>query len=498
LNDHVVVLDEPLLEFRYGQYVEDPHDGLGLFGPYGVDVSVHPKSIALGVIGTPEGIEKFLTWCNVAQGPILSPAHANPYLWPAFPGFEAAFQSTLSTEAPRLSELRPEDLTAACEELDPNRRAFEVVELYLSRIALTEKREEPFGALVCVVPDLVWRNCRPESYVPGGSGCRISKSERDLRAAGQMDFFDAYDPEIYRYSVDFRRQIKARAMRFRVPIQIVRDSTLSFGDTLRGGRLSPPSDVAWNLSTTLYYKAGGKPWRLASARSGVCYIGIAFRRTDPSIGSPSACCAAQMFLDSGDGIVFLGQYGPWYSPARKQFHLAPEAAQELLRGVLKTYEELEGPPLNEIFLHCRSGISTEEFEGFEKGCPAGVKLVGIRVRKEWHGVRMYREGTRPAIRGSFCAPSGRLGYLWASGFTARLRTYPGWEVPVPLSIEVQHGDADITQVARDILALTKLNYNACRLGDSEPVTIGFSDSVGEILVSNRSVKERSPKFKFYI
>jgi hypothetical protein len=52
--------------------------------------------------------------------------------------------------------------------------------------------------------------------------------------------------------------------------------------------------------------------------------------------------------------------------------------------------------------------------------------------------------------------------------------------------------------SRDILGLTKLNYNACKLGDSEPVTIGFSDAVGEILVSNPRVTSPKPNFKFYI
>lgn len=102
-------------------------------------------------------------------------------------------------------------------------------------------------------------------------------------------------------------------------------------------------------------KAGGKPWRLANARDGVCYIGTAFRRTETK-DSRSDSCAAQMFLDSGDGIVFMGEYGPWYSPIDKQFHLAPAAAQKLLAGVLKTYNELQGKELKEIFLHSRSEI----------------------------------------------------------------------------------------------------------------------------------------------
>ena len=42
------------------------------------------------------------------------------------------------------------------------------------------------------------------------------------------------------------------------------------------------------------------------------------------------------------------------------------------------------------------------------------------------------------------------------------------------------------------MGLTKLNYNACRLGESKPVT------VGEILITNPTVEERKPNFKFYI
>ena len=71
-------------------------------------------------------------------------------------------------------------------------------------------------------------------------------------------------------------------------------------------------------------------------------------------------------------------------------------------------------------------------------------------------------------------------------------------VPVPLSIDIQHGEADIGQVATDILSLSKLNYNACKLGNLQLVTVGFSEAVGEILHSNPDIKARPPQFKFYI
>ena len=205
-----------------------------------------------------------------------------------------------------------------------------------------------------------------------------------------------------------------------------------------------------------------------------------------------------MFLDTGDGIVFLSDEGPWFSPENRQFHLSGDAAKRLLTGILETYKQLEGQELKEIFLHSRSIISKEEFEGYQKACPRNVKLVGVQVRKERKDLKLYRPGRMPVLRGTFLEWNNTTGYLWATGFKPRIVTYDGWEVPLPLRIEVQHGDASIEQVARDIFGLTKLNYNACKLGDSEPVTILFSDDVGEILVSNPKVHERNPQFKFYI
>ena len=132
-----------------------------------------------------------------------------------------------------------------------------------------------------------------------------------------------------------------------IPVQIIRETTLRIGPPTKDQRrlLTPLPDRAWNLSTALYYKAGAKPWRLAEAREGVCYIGIAFRKGDKE--GASACCAAQMFLDSGDGIVFLGQDAPLYSEKERQFHLSKASAKRLLAGVLQTYAELDGRPLRD-------------------------------------------------------------------------------------------------------------------------------------------------------
>ena len=65
------------------------------------------------------------------------------------------------------------------------------------------------------------------------------------------------------------------------------------------------------------------------------------------------------------------------------------------------------------------------------------------------------------LRGTVWVTGPLTAYLWASGFKPTVLSYDGWEVPAPLRIDVEHGEADIGQVACDILGLTKLNYNTC-------------------------------------
>lgn len=502
----IVLIEEPELEFRYGQRLCDPHSGLALFGPYDVDASSHPRNVSFGVVGTDEGLPLFERFAATVADPVVSQGYGNPeedrkahLLWPPFPGFEAAFHSRWVSTPAWSRTVDGQALLEANEQTDSYRRAFAVASFFLEAIRTASLRDENLGLIVCVVPDKIWQNCRPKSVV---QGVGPAAADRAALRRVQPNFLNQYDPKEYEFSVDFRRQLKARAMEFKVPIQIVLESTLETrtptSDEKPSG-LTVLSDRAWNLLTTAYYKAGGKPWRLSTARNGVCYVGIAFKKTDPSWESRTACCAAQMFLDSGDGVVFRSEFGPWYSPLTKQCHLEPDEATNLLKGVLKAYREQEGPEdLREIFLHSRSTISKIEFDGYKKACPSEVKLVGIRVRQDRDGLRLYRQGKWPIVRGTAWILNGRSAYLWASGFKPAVLSYDGWEVPVPLRIDIEHGEADIHQVAKDILGLTKLNYNACKLGDAAPVTIGFSDTVGEILVSNPTLKNPRPNFKFYI
>ena len=129
----------------------------------------------------------------------------------------------------------------------------------------------------------------------------------------------------------------------------------------------------------------------------VCYIGMAFKLDEKVPGSRTACCAAQMFLDSGDGVVFKGAVGPWYNPRRGEFHLSRYAARELIYMAIQAYEDKVGKPPAELFLHGKVRFDDEEWKGFVEGAGSSTKLVGVRIR-ESRDLKLYRKGDYPGLR----------------------------------------------------------------------------------------------------
>jgi hypothetical protein len=62
-----------------------------------------------------------------------------------------------------------------------------------------------------------------------------------------------------------------------------------------------------------------------------------------------------------------------------------------------------------------------------------------------------------------------------------LKAYPGVYVPRPLEFELAHTDATVSQLATEILALSKLNWNNTQFDGGEPITVRAARRVGDIL-----------------
>lgn len=139
----------------------------------------------------------------------------------AYPGFQAAFAAEWPERHAWKSELDRDHLLSLPINQNPHVRAHDVVSAYCDALSRAKQRDENFHAMVCVIPDEVYENCRPWSKVKAGRKGKVQKLP---------------SPEAMEMSVDFRRQLKGRAMEFGIPIQIVHESTLRLGHLARGIR----------------------------------------------------------------------------------------------------------------------------------------------------------------------------------------------------------------------------------------------------------------------
>jgi hypothetical protein len=507
----LVYIDEPQLQFGYGQTLDYPRDGLFLFGPVeeGPDIEV----VRYGVIGTPAGVEHFKVWSSKINSYIEPPIGMRgiaPYSV-AYPGFEQAFRAKWPKKPHCvISSISPSSIAHALRIDNRYEAVKSTVDLYVKELVAEYARiESPPEFWFVVIPEEIYRLGRANSTVPVKdrvSGSVVISKSRAERLEREPTLFGEEEKQakVFKYSRDFRRQLKARLLQYKIVTQIVRETTLNPDDFVNEHgfpirRVEDAATIAWKLTTAAYYKAGGRPWQLANVRPGVCYVGLVYKSIKDSINPGWACCAAQMFLSNGEGVVFRGALGPWYSPDKKQYHLNKEAAERLLSTVVSEYKRLHsGKSPKELFIHAKSKFTEEEWEGFEAACPLETNMVGIQIRSAGESIKLFRTGNYPVIRGTALKLRENAAYLWTVGYVPRLDSYLGPETPNPIQINIWKGECPLEVVLHDILGLTKINFNSCLFNERLPVTIRFADAVGDVLVAAPIEGNPVLPFKFYI
>lgn len=499
---------EPQLTFGNDQSVVSPKDGLFLFGP--VEKSNGAGTLRIGVVGTSSGIAHFRKWASSIQGFVGGANVDSPQHRP-FPGFTAVFGVDFPTTPIAELPVVDSDIDACLFINDRHEAIYKTVDVFSNPIRqYIDQQEIPIDVWFVIVPERVYVHGRPNSVVP--KELRISSDSlmnktlaRNILKSGSLFEKDEEAAEPYFYEVNFHNQLKARLLegRHRAVVQLIRETTIAPNSFLNAKNepVRKPQDaatVAWNLCTTTYFKSGHRPWRLKSVRPGVCYIGLVFKNIEAHKNENAACCGAQMFLDSGDGLVFRGAVGPWRSSRKGEYHLKQDSAERLIRIVVDAYRASHGCYPKELFLHGKTYFNDEEWAGFCAAVPAETNLVGVRI-SDARDFKLYRFGSHPIIRGTAYLRSDTSGYLWTRGYIPYLKTYPGRETPNPLRVDVVRGKAPLLQVMEDIMGLTKLNFNSCIYGDGLPVTLRFADSVGEILTAGPANAGSPPlPFKHYI
>lgn len=500
-------IQEPDLVFGNRGEEKDPKLGLKHFGPYfpPSESMPSPMLVRVGIVGTG-------TTTTLAKqilellGTEIKSNEENRWLYPDFPGFslDNKIKCKFVTSDTWNATITTSEIKQILKIVDPNKRIAAASDLFVDKIRKITLEDSLPQVIICALPLDIEEYCGISERTRGAKRPKFTALEKaiaELKKKGQTFLLQwSVDVDIERkrdISYDLRNAFKGKVMKFNIPTQVLRETTaraiLEYpNSTYKIGQ--GPATFAWNLSTGLYYKAHGRPWRLAKLTIGTCYVGVSFYRNllNPDLNLETSM--AQIFTHSGEGFVLRGS-DVTVDKETREVHLTRTQAYDLLADSVKKYTEKVGTSPNRVVIHKTSLFSEEEELGFDEAIgemPKDYVTISKNV-----DLRFLRTGKYPVLRGTVISLTSDQHLLYTTGYTSRIRTYPGLRIPRPLLI-THHGDSEIRLICSEILGLTKLNWNTTAFSTQLPITLEFAQRVGKVLSELPTEIELKDHYRFYM
>jgi hypothetical protein len=476
----IIELSPPHLQFGGASTHTEPKAGLSAAGPFDLRFgSARKDHVHAGIIGPADQVASARRWLERCSREIPVLGEASLLKRP-FPGFAEVFHKKLVTPEISSITLTSDNHDALAESLQGDAyEAFQrVVDLYAAAHARLASRElnRPDIVLMCIPADVFNKVSSVERKTTDDERKR-AKAILRVRASKQLDLFDISD-EVEQTQEDFlkrdlRLALKAKALRNRLPIQLVTDALLN--DTARN---QDPATRAWNFAVGVYYKAGGVPWRLPPSGPDTCFVGISFHHFQTTRRAIVRSSLAQAFSSDGEGYAIRGAGVPVEPDQGRNVHLTEQQAFELAQNVLAEYELRTGGTPLRIVLHKTSYFDEAEQSGFTAALK-DIPMISM-VTLVPSLFRLLRYGAYPPKVGTVCTINNDRSFLFTSGFMPELGTYPGPHVPQPFEVRSLSGEGAIP-AAQDVLNLTRMNWNTADIRGKWPVSLSFARRVGGIL-----------------
>lgn len=485
-------LEEPLVEVGDSIAIPEPKMGWTLVGP----PRNHEAAIKvnLGLIGDFTSIEK--TKDLIEKFNVTTYGKDDSFLHVGFPGLEKLkikFNVSSYAEIQQKDLKKLENTTTFSERIEISYR------LITDKIKAMIDRHPTPDLLVLAYPEMIDKYC-----IEGAIGKRAMPRKTSLEKYIErqrarhipLDKFLGLPPPKKEYKpVDLRSMVKAVCMKYDIPIQIIRPQTTEPYNPERPKR-EDDATTFWNLVIAMFYKANNIPWQVRGLMEDTCYLGISFFRDRGSAGSVKTALAQVFSLDN-EGVVFKGEDA--LVDDNNAPHVKAPNASKLMQDAIDVFKRNTGHLPKRVVVHKTSRFSEAEKEGFLAGAENidSVDLIAFGTRD----IKLIRWGTNPPIRGTMVKLPDKSILLYTSGYIPYLDVYPGPRVPAPLELLEHHGETQTDLLCKEILSLTKLNWNNAKFCTKAPVTIGFARRVGSVMRETPpdiDIKDVGTKFKFYM
>jgi hypothetical protein len=466
------ILPEPDLAFHPDREKDrSPHPLRGLldFGPYSSGLLNRvPDPIRIATIA-PAGDGKRVRGFLAEFAERHDPKERKDYL-PPFPGFRTVFKVSLVLAEAAQIEL-PAQVEEAVRGPAPHRAVADEITRAITRL---ESNRASFDVLLVYLPT---------RWSPGFEG-------------PPGDAFDLHD------------YLKAVTALRGIALQIIReDKALAYFDR---------ASVMWRQGIALYAKAGGVPWKIASAEPDVAYIGLSYAvRAQPGDKTRFYTCCSQVFDADGAGLEFLLYETDDVIVERENPFLSRKEMRSVMARSLALYQKRHpGASPRRLVVHKTTHFRPEEVEGVFDGFPKTqeIELVQVKQDHAWRGIQIGapRPGQDkgaatpfPVQRGTYLQTGAREVLLWVQGNAPSAvggRNYfkEGKGIPAPLELVRWAGHGGWEEGCRAVLALSKMNWNNDALYDSLPVTMGYAQVLAQVVSRLTELGPNPYQFRFFM
>lgn len=493
----IETISEPELDFGHGRIGVEPRRMMALPRPGPAET----RKLRLGLVGPEADVAATRAWLEgmARFRPAREPNAARYRDWP---GWRKALGVDVVIEE-RFVRVLPETQVQMGLQAANTSAGFDAfVQLFQDRIQSLFRDDRPDCVIVCI-PEAVG-DLRVEN--PGLSAVE-REALRRLQAEEEGDQLSLFAPtpeelkaaEDLRMQADdllfrtFYRALKARVMDHAnpIPLQVIRRDTVDRADD----KGQSHATRAWHLGVSLLYKSGHTPWRPSDLPANTCFVGISFHHLKRRSGGLVYASLAQAVSTEFEPFALSGASIDQDQRRDRRPYLNEDQARGLLEDILREYEARAGVSPDRVIFHKTSKYEPEEIAGFQQaaaGRVAACELVWLRPTS----FRLVRKGQQEPWRGTLCRV-GEEAYLFTMGFMRWWREYPGPHIPAPVEIGAA-GDTDLRERAREILALTKMNWNSSEGVSRYPVTLSFAKKVGEIMAELPEGKSPNPSYRFYM
>lgn len=188
----------------------------------------------------------------------------------------------------------------------------------------------------------------------------------------------------------------------------------------------------------------------------------------------------QVFNDKGEGTILRGGLAH-KSEEDHEVHLPGDSAEKLLKEAIQNYRKANDDRLpDRVVVHKSSGYDQGELDGFNKAAEDLEVSFTDLIALNRSDMRLFRQGAYPPLRGTHIILDETNSLLYTRGSVPFYRKYPGPYVPRALHLRFFQTERSQSELAAEILALTKLNWNKTQFDSLYPITLEGSRRIGEI------------------